>query len=74
MRSGLRVNSCFQPTAIVDLWHDHYLASELNQKLTQLAPSQARALERMVREAMALADANDAARATNPEEAGFRRR
>ena len=47
------------------------LASELDQKLTQLPPAKARALERLVREAMALTDANDAARATKPEEAGI---
>ncbi len=35
-------------------------SSELAQKLTQLAPAKARELERLVREAMALADANDA--------------
>lgn len=47
------------------------LASELDQKLTQLAPAKARALERLVREAMALADANDASRAPTAEEAGI---
>ena len=47
------------------------LASELDQKLTQLAPAKARALERLVREAMALADANNASQATNPEEAAI---
>jgi hypothetical protein len=47
------------------------LASELDQKLTQLAPTKARALERLVREAMALADANDPSRATTPTEAGI---
>ena len=44
------------------------LASELDQKLTQLAPAKARVLERLVREAMALADADDASRTTNLEE------
>lgn len=34
------------------------LAAELDQKLTQLAPAKARGLERMVRDAMALADAS----------------
>jgi hypothetical protein len=31
------------------------IAAELDQRLTQLAPEKARALERLVREAMALA-------------------
>ena len=35
------------------------LASELDQKLAQLAPAKARVLERLVREAIALADAGD---------------
>ena len=35
------------------------LAVELDQKLMKLAPAKARALERLVREAMALADAAD---------------
>ena len=47
------------------------LACELDQKLAQLAPAKARALERLVREAMALADAKDASRATEPEEGGI---
>jgi len=41
------------------------LALKLEQKLTQLAPGKARALERVVREAMALADAAETMSGTN---------
>ena len=46
-----------QPALYFSLMTD--LAVELDQKLMKLAPAKARALERLVREAMALADAAD---------------
>ena len=48
------------------------VASDLDQKLTQLAPAKARLLERLVREAMALADASDVSQPSKSEEAAIR--
>src|SRR5438067_1210409 len=46
------------------------LAAELDQKLTELAPAKARVLERLVREAMALADAADVSLQTGTAKPG----